>query len=74
MKKKLLSSLNITSSNQNDQANNSNIQLISNTSSTTSGVELSSKNSTNGANSVHYDDRSDNIHRTDLKNINKVNQ
>lgn len=74
MKKRLLASLNITSSNHNDQANNSNIQLISTTSSTTSGVELSSKNSTNGANSVHYDDSSDNVHRIDLKNTNKVNQ
>lgn len=72
MKKKLLASLNITSSNHIEQENNSNHQLISTTSSTTSGVELSSKNSTNGPNSIHYDGSSENIHRFDTRSINKV--
>ncbi len=64
MKKKLLASLNLVASNN---------SRISRTSSTTSGVEVSSsKNSTNDANSVRHEDSSDNIHRTDVKIIDKV--
>lgn len=63
MKQNLLASLSIPL-NSNHDANNSghsqHNQVISN-SSTTSGIELSSKNSTNGVNSANGDGSSENI-------------
>lgn len=66
MKHNLMASLTMHASTNLD-ANNSghsghNAYVMSN-SSTTSGVELSSKNSTNGVNSAHGDDSTENIHK-----------
>ena len=68
MKQNLLASLSIPL-NSNHDANNSGHsqtnQVISN-SSTTSGIELSSKNSTNGVNSANGDGSSENITKMDM--------
>ena len=69
MKQNLLASLSIPSQNvnsiNNDMANNSSHSThnqVTSTSSTTSGVELSSKNSTSGQNSAHGDGSTENLH------------